>query len=105
MNKSDLRHIEHGDYGDSGHDIVGFYWQAAKCGGIPHLLAYYLNHIEDRADLRKKVRQGEAYLCNPLNARMLGVMAEDAEPVFCLQATGFAGLTVASALDPNCIFA
>ena len=26
MNKSDLRHIEHGDYGDSGHDIVGFYW-------------------------------------------------------------------------------
>ena len=105
MNKSDLRHIEHGDYGDSGHDIVGFYWQAAKCAGIPHLLAYYLNHIEDRADLRRKVCQGETFLCNPLNARMLAVMADDAEPVFCLQATGFAGLTVASALDPNCIFA
>ena len=31
-------------------------------------------------------------------------MAEEVEPVFCMQATGFAGLTVASAVDPECIF-
>ena len=104
MNRSTLRHIEHGDYGDSGNDIVGFYWQAAKCCGIPHLLKYYLEHIEDRADLRLRIERGERFLCNPLNARTLAVMAEEVEPVFCMQATGFAGLTVASAVDPECIF-
>lgn len=104
MNKSTLRHIEHGDYGDSANDSVGFYWQSAKCCGIPHLLKYYVNHIEDRADWRSRIEKGEKFLCNPLHAMTLAVMAEEVEPVFCMQATGFAGLSVASAVDPDCIF-
>ena len=104
MCRCNLDHIEHGDYGDSGHDIVGFFWQAAKCCGIPHLFAYYLNHIEDRADLRRCVEKGQKFLCHPLKAHILAVMADESEPSFCLQATGFAGLTVASAIDPECIF-
>ena len=104
MSRCNLDHIEHGDYGDSGHDIVGFFWQAAKCCGIPHLFAYYLNHIEDRADLRSCVERGQKFLCHPLKAHILAVMADESEPSFCLQATGFAGLTVASAIDPESIF-
>lgn len=104
MNKATLRHIPHGDYGDSGHDIVGFYWMAAKCGGIPHLLKYYLKHIEDRPEWRMRVERGEKFLCNPLNARTLAIMAEEVEPVFCFQATGFAGLSVAAAMDLDSIF-
>ena len=104
MCRCNLDHIEHGDYGDSGDDIVGFFWQAAKCCGIPHLFAYYLNHIEDRADLRRCVEKGQKFLCHPLKAHILAVMADESEPSFCLQATGFAGLTVASAIDPESIF-
>ena len=51
-----------------------------------------------------RVERGEKFLCNPLNARTLAVMAEEVEPVFCVQATGFAGLSVAAAMDLDSIF-
>ena len=93
---------EMGDYGDSG--PVRFYWQAAKCCAIPHLFSYYVNHIENRADIRTRAERGGMYLSNPLKARMLAVMADDVEPDFCMQATGFAGLTVAEAAESDSVF-
>ena len=81
-----------------------FYWQSSKCCAIPHLYSYYLNHIDDRADMRSMFERGGMYLSNPLKARMLGVMADDVVPDFCMQATGFAGLTVAEAADPDSCF-
>ena len=105
MNRSFIlnRNCEMGDYGDSSTG-VRFYWQAAKCCAIPHLFSYYVNHIEDRADIRTRVERSGMYLSNPLKARMLAVMAEDVEPDFCMQATGFGGLTVAEAAEPDSVF-
>ncbi|MBQ6598651.1 MAG: hypothetical protein IJH79_13955, partial [Lentisphaeria bacterium] len=91
-------------YGDSSSDYVRFYWQACKAAGMSGLLSYYVNNIEERADLRDRVERGGKYLCNPLKARMLAVMADDVEPDFCMQATGFGGLSVAEALKPNSTF-
>lgn len=83
---------------DSAHDGLRFYWQIAKCCAIPHLLGYYCNHIEEREDIRLRVQKAGQYLANPLQARMCAVMADDVEPEFCMQATGFAGLSLAEAL-------
>jgi len=105
MNRSFLPNWsgELGDYGDSGTG-VRFYWQAAKCCAIPHLFSYYVNHIDDRADVRSRAERGGMYLADPLKARLLAVMAEDAVPDFCMQATGFGGLTVAEAAEPDSVF-
>jgi len=86
------------------YEPVRFYWQACKAAGMSGLLSYYVNNIEDRADLRDRVTRGGKYLCNPLKARMLAVMADDVEPDFCVQATGFGGLGVAEALKPSSTF-
>ncbi len=91
------------EYTDSGLG-VRFYWQACKAAGMSGLLSYYVNNIEDRADLRNRVARGGRYLSNPLKARMLAVMADDVEPTFCMQATGFGGLGVAEALKPSSTF-
>ena len=85
-------------------EVVRFYWQASKAAGMSGLLSYYVNNIEDRADLRDRVTRGGKYLCNPLKARMLAIMADDVEPSFCMQATGFGGLGVAEALKPSSTF-
>ena len=103
MNKS-VCQVHAAGYGDSSTDGVRFYWQASKAAGMSGLLSYYVNSIEDRADLRDRVERGGKYLCNPLKARMLAVMADDVEPDFCMQATGFGGLGVAEALAPNSTF-
>lgn len=89
---------------DSAREGLRFYWQVAKCCAIPHLLAYVCNHIQDRPDIRAMVREAEAYLCHPLKARMCAVMADDVEPDFCMQATGFAGLSVAEAVAADSPF-
>jgi hypothetical protein len=83
---------------DSADDGLRFYWQVAKCCAIPHLLAYFCNHIEEQEDIRLRVQKAGHYLSHPLKARMCAVMADDVEPEFCMQATGFAGLSVAEAL-------
>jgi hypothetical protein len=59
----------------------------------------------DDPEVRKRCARGFKYLSNPLKARMLGVMADDVVPHFCLQATGFAGLTVAEGLQTGSTFA
>ena len=102
MNKATLR-VPKGAFTDSGLG-VRFYWQAAKCCGIPSLLQYYVDHMYDDPEIRKRCKRGFTYLSNPLNARLLAVMAEDAVPDFCLQATGFAGLTVAEAVREGSTF-
>ncbi len=93
-----------GEWGDSANDGLRFYWQAAKCCAIPHLLSYYVNHIEDRPEIRKRVENAGKFLSNPLKARMYAVMADDVEPDFCMQATGFAGLTLAEAVESDSVF-
>ena len=105
MNCSSLfyKGSEMGDYGDSCKD-ARFYWQSSKCCAIPHLFSYYVNHISDRADIRSRAERGGMYLSNPLKARMLAVMAEDVVPDFCMQATGFGGLTISEAAEPDSVF-
>ena len=104
MNKASLR-INWGEYKDSFSEKLRFYWYASKCCGIPSLLQYYVDNMHDDAEIRKRCKQGAAYLSHPLKARMLAVMAEDVVPDFCLQATGFAGLTVAEGIQTGATFA
>lgn len=103
MNKCTLR-VSHEGWGDTADDLVRFYWQAAKCCGIPSFFSYYVAHISDRSDLRNRVQQAGNYLANPLKARMLGVAADDTQPDMCMQATGFAGLTLAEAIEEGSTF-
>jgi hypothetical protein len=83
---------------------IRFYWQACKCCGVPSLLQYYVDNMYDDPEVRKRCAQGSLFLSNPLKARMLAVMAEDVVPHFCLQATGFAGLTVAEGIRNGATF-
>ncbi|MBE6385523.1 MAG: hypothetical protein E7048_07655 [Lentisphaerae bacterium] len=102
MNKTSLR-VPHTGFTDSGLGIR-FYWQACKCCGVPSLLQYYVDNMHDDPEIRKRCKQGAEFLSNPLKARMLAVMAEDVVPHFCLQATGFAGLTVAEGIRNGATF-
>ena len=81
-------------------------WEMAKSNGIMHTFLYYLNHVEDNALLREKVETGLKYLANPLKARMSGVMSDPEESygAFAVQSTGFAGLSLAEAIQKDCVF-
>jgi hypothetical protein len=94
-----------GKYPISG-DINWIWWELAKSNGIIHCFLYYLNNIENHLLLREKVVKGIRFLSNPLMSRMSGVMAEPAEfyGKYALQATGFAGLSIAEAIRKNSVF-
>ena len=81
-------------------------WELAKSNGILHAFLYYLNHIHDDPRLREKVELGLLYLSHPLKARMSGVCTEPEESYGCfaVQATGFAGLSLAEAIRPDSVF-
>lgn len=81
-------------------------WQLAKSTAIPHLFSYYLNHIEESAELREYFEEGIQFLSHPLRAYALGVGAEAglANSTCAVQATGFAGLSLAEAIRPDCSF-
>lgn len=81
-------------------------WELAKSNGILHAFFYYLRHIEDNPVLREKVRLGLTYLTQPLKARMSGVMSDPEESygAFAVQATGFAGLSLAEEIHPDVVF-
>ena len=81
-------------------------WELAKSNGIIHAFLYYLNHIEDNKLLREKVELGLQYLSNPLMARMSGVVSdpEQSYGTFAVQATGFAGLSMAEGLKKDSVF-
>ncbi len=81
-------------------------WELAKSNGIIHAFLYYLNHIEDNKLLREKVELGLQYLSNPLMARMSGVASdpEQSYGTFAVQATGFAGLSIAEGLKKDSVF-
>ena len=104
MDKASLR-VDWGEYGDSYSEKLRFYWYASKCAGLPSLLNYYVNNIEDDPAIRNRCERSFKYLANPLNARLLSILADDAVPDFCLQATGFGGLTLAEGLEANSTFA
>lgn len=65
-----------------------------------------INHIHDDPRLREKVDLGLLYLSHPLKARMSGVCTEPEESYGCfaVQATGFAGLSLAEAIRPDSAF-
>jgi len=81
-------------------------WEMAKSNGIMHTFAYYLNHIDDNVALREKLEKGIDSLTHPLKARMSGVMSDPAESygAFAVQATGFAGLSLAEAIRSDSVF-
>lgn len=85
---------------------VRFTWEMAKANGLLHGLLYYLDNIEDEPSLRAKVDKGIKYLSHPLKARMSGVAAEPEESYgsHAVQATGFAGLSLAQAIRTNSVF-
>jgi hypothetical protein len=94
-----------GKYPISG-DINWIWWELAKSNGIIHCFLYYLNNIAEVPELREKVEKGIRYLMDPCMARMSGVMAEPEEfyGKYALQATGFAGLSIAEHIFKNCVF-
>lgn len=105
MNKTRLQvQYDHKEWRDSNDEGLRFYWMASKCCAIPSLLSYYCNCIAEDDDVKLRVDRGTKYLSNPLNARMLGMAADDVEPHFCMQATGFGGLTVAEGVKPGSTF-
>ena len=71
-----------------------------------HAFLYYLNNISENPQLREKVELGLKYLSNPLKARMSGVASEPEESygAFAVQATGFAGLSLAEGITKNARF-
>ena len=85
---------------------IRFTWEMAKANGILYCLSYYLNHIEDDSRLREKVELGIRHLSHPLKARMSGVASDPEESygAFALQSTGFAGLSLAEAVQKDSVF-
>lgn len=81
-------------------------WEMAKSNGIIHAFLYYLNHIENNPVLLQKVELGLKYLTAPLKCRMSGVMSDPEESygAFAVQATGFAGLSLAEAIRCDVVF-
>jgi len=81
-------------------------WEYAKCCAIPSLFSYYLNHIEDNAELRECYEKAIQFLSNPLQAITVGVAGDPDAPMgyFTVQATGFAGLSLAEAVCPDSTF-
>jgi hypothetical protein len=81
-------------------------WELAKANGIVHFLAYYLRHIADDPTLRAAVQEGIEHLSHPLHARMGGVASDPLRSYgsFAVQATGFAGLSLADAIEPDSVF-
>jgi hypothetical protein len=81
-------------------------WEMAKSNGIMHAFLYYLNNIEENSKLREKVELGLKYLTHPLKCRMSGVMSDPEESygAFAVQSTGFAGLSIAEAIEKNSVF-
>ena len=103
MDRPSLR-IDWRGWKDSFGEGLRYYWYACKCAGLPSLLHYYVNNIEDDPAIRSRCERSFDYLSTPLKARLLGIMADDAVPDFCLQATGFGGLTVAEGVEKNSTF-
>lgn len=81
-------------------------WELAKSNGILHAFLYYLNHINENQQLREKAELGLKFLSNPLMARMSGVASDPDESygMFAVQATGFAGLSIAEGLAKDSVF-
>jgi len=99
-----VRHVP-GRYPISG-DVNWVWWELAKSNGILHCFLYYLRHIDDNPLLREKTEKGIMTLSTPEKARMSGVMAEPEEFYgrYAVQATGFAGLSLAEYVEPDSIF-
>jgi hypothetical protein len=81
-------------------------WEMAKSNGIISAFLYYLNNVEENAQLREKAELGIKYLCHPLKCRMSGVMSDPDESygAFAVQSTGFAGLSLAEAIEKNSVY-
>lgn len=85
---------------------VSLPWQLAKSAGIPHVFSYYLNHIGESAELREYLDEGVRFLSHPQRARSLGIGLEAGLScsTCAVQATGFAGLSLAEAVRPDSVF-
>ena len=81
-------------------------WELAKSNGIIYTLLYYLRHIKNVPRLQETVEKGISFLTTPPKARMTGVMSDPDESygAFAVQSTGFAGLSLAEAIEPDIIF-
>lgn len=81
-------------------------WEYAKCCAIPSLFSYYLNNIEENAQLRETYEKSIRFLSNPLHAVTVGVAGDPKSPMgyFTVQATGFAGLSLAESIQPGSTF-
>jgi hypothetical protein len=81
-------------------------WELSKSNGIMQFFLYYLNNIEENDELAAKTALGLSSLIDPLKSRMSGVMSDPRESFgsFALQSTGFAGLSIAEAIDSNSVF-
>ena len=94
------------DYITSRSSSIRLGWEMAKSNGIMQAFIYYLNHVEDNAQLREKLEKGITYLSHPLKCRMSGVMSDPDESygAFAAQSTGFAGLSLADYIQKDAVF-
>ena len=85
---------------------IRLFWELAKSCGIPHGLAYCARRVTADAKLAGIVEQAVQFLCTPRDARMAGVMSDTNRSygAFAVQATGFAGLSLAEAIRPGSVF-
>ncbi len=85
---------------------IRLFWELAKSCGILYGFSYYLNQIEEDPQLRAILDQGVGFLCRREEAKMAGAMSdpETSYGQFAVQATGFAGLSLAEASKPGVCF-
>ena len=81
-------------------------WELAKANGILHCFSYIRENMFDDPEISTRYERGIKFLSHPLKARSTGICCEPEEAygAFAVQATGFAGLSLAEAIKPGSAF-
>ena len=96
-----LRARENGVWWPLGHP-----WGNAKLGGMPLIIIEHARHTQDSAEVREAVRRSAMFLSHANFAKRIGVRCDPAMPWggHSMQATGFAGLSLAELVKPGVTF-
>jgi hypothetical protein len=85
---------------------LGHPWGNAKTGGMPLVLIEYDRSMGGGPEVREAVRRCAAFLSHPGFAARIGVTCDPSMPWgrYSMQATGFAGLSLAEWVQPGVTF-
>ena len=81
-------------------------WGNAKTGAMPLVLIEYDRSMGEAAEVREAVRRSAVFLSHPEFSARIGVACEPTMPwgLHSMQATGFAGLSLAELTQPGVTF-